>query len=77
MTLEEAQAIGRIASTADGGCSVCVESLAERLQKQFPQFEWTYPGAEWFDKSEEDIEFYGEDYEGWKYTGIDVSEPTQ
>ncbi len=42
MTLDEAKAVAAIASTADGGCSTCVEMLMEKLQAQFPAFEWTY-----------------------------------
>lgn len=60
MTLDEAKAVGRIASTADGGCSTCVRSLTEMLAAQFPQFTWTYPGERWKDE------------EGWSYDGIDV-----
>lgn len=40
MTLEEATAIGMIAGTADGGCSVCVRNLIDRLNAAFPAFQW-------------------------------------
>lgn len=42
MTLEEAQKIASIASTADSGCSVCVGSLCDALQEAFPEFNWKY-----------------------------------
>lgn len=31
MTIEEAQIIGRIIGTADGGCSTCIAALANRF----------------------------------------------
>lgn len=73
MTLDEAREVGRIASTADGGCSTCVQGLAEMLQKSFPQFTWAYPGADWILKEPWHEEM---GYEGDRYVGIDVSEPT-
>jgi hypothetical protein len=38
MTLEEAQKVINIMATADGGCSVCVGSLFEMFQSEFPEF---------------------------------------
>lgn len=41
MTIDEARKIAKICETADGGCSVCVESLRVLLQNNFPQFTWS------------------------------------
>jgi len=38
MTLEEAKKVVDIMATADGGCSVCVGSLFEMFQSEFPEF---------------------------------------
>lgn len=38
MTLEEAQRVINIMATADGGCSVCVGSLFDMFQSEFPDF---------------------------------------
>jgi hypothetical protein len=43
MTIGEARKVAAIASTADGGCHVCVGGLCDRLAEAFPQFLWTYP----------------------------------
>lgn len=40
MTLAEANKVLDICATADGGCSVCVTDLLEKLAEAFPQFEW-------------------------------------
>lgn len=45
MTLEEAQKVADTCSTADGGCSNCVRSLANYLQEDFPEFQWTMVGS--------------------------------
>lgn len=42
LTLEEAKKIGRIVSSADGGCPVCIQYLLETLNRDFPQFSWLY-----------------------------------
>ena len=41
MTIEEAKKIAATCSTADGGCSYCIDSLREFLQNDFPEFLWT------------------------------------
>jgi len=38
MTLEEAQRVINIMATTDGGCSVCVGSLFDMFQSEFPDF---------------------------------------
>ena len=38
MTLDEAQKLADIISTADGGCSDCVGDLIKRLNDSFPTF---------------------------------------
>jgi hypothetical protein len=40
MTEEESRIIAHVLSTADGRCPVCVGNLAERMQEQFPSFDW-------------------------------------
>lgn len=42
MTLDEAQVVAAIASTADNGCETCVNRLRDQLQDAFPAFIWTY-----------------------------------
>jgi hypothetical protein len=42
MTLEEAEKIAKIASTADGGCGQCCTSLADQLNEAFPEYEWVW-----------------------------------
>ena len=46
MTIDEARKVAAIAETADGGCCVCVRSLAEELQETFPEFTWTFEEEE-------------------------------
>ena len=49
MTLEEAQKIADIISTADDGCHSCVSNLAEHLTEEFPGFAWIVPPPdEWY-----------------------------
>lgn len=45
MNIAEAAEIARIISWADGGCSVCVGSLVDRLNAAFADFEWSVPGG--------------------------------
>jgi hypothetical protein len=40
MTPEEARKIALIVSTADGGCSICVNDLFKILQDVFPEHDW-------------------------------------
>lgn len=40
MSEEEAEVVADIISTADGGCIVCVRSLAIQMKERFPQFDW-------------------------------------
>lgn len=40
MTLDEAKLVAKVCATADGGCSVCVGNLAEKLNIVFPEFVW-------------------------------------
>lgn len=40
MTQEEADKLGLLIGTADGGCSVCVRNMAERAEKAFT--DWTF-----------------------------------
>jgi hypothetical protein len=40
VTLEEAQIIAGIFSTADSGCEFCAGELADQAQEYFPQFNW-------------------------------------
>lgn len=53
MTLDEAQTVLKILSTADSGCSVCVSGLADRFRRAFPEFavELEASGT-WFDPFE-------------------------
>jgi hypothetical protein len=46
MTLEEAQQIGKIVATADGGCDGCARDLVKQLNEAFPSFEWEL--TEWY-----------------------------
>lgn len=55
MTLDEAQAIGRIIAHADTGCEVCVSRLCEALNEQFPAFTWTYDETQTFDPGPEPL----------------------
>lgn len=61
MTLEEARKVAAICMTADGGCTVCVSSLARQLQERFPEFTWTYdenaPMVEVFDADDTEMEW--------------------
>lgn len=41
MTLDEARRVAKIIGTADGGCSVCVGNLVDKMNSEFPEFEWT------------------------------------
>ena len=40
MTPQEAEAVAAIIQHADGGCCNCVEALARRAARAFPQFVW-------------------------------------
>lgn len=40
MDNKEANIVAKIASTADGGCTVCIFALASLLKDQFPTFDW-------------------------------------
>lgn len=42
VNLVEAKKLARVASTADGGCSSCVNGIIGELNKEFPAFEWSY-----------------------------------
>lgn len=42
MTLEEAKKVAAVCGRCDSGCSVCVRDLCELLQKEFPEFVWTF-----------------------------------
>jgi hypothetical protein len=54
MTLDEAQAIGMIAGTADNGCDTCVGKLVKRLNERFPAFVWTMTADEQYEPSDYD-----------------------
>jgi hypothetical protein len=75
LTLEEAKIIARIAGTADSGCTTCVRGLAKRLQKEFPQFNWTAHKQSAFEYMDEDGNILGPD-DDWDhcetYVPIDV-----
>ena len=51
MTLEEAESVARLISTADHGCSTCIWDLVERANRMFPevQFEMARDGEFWED----------------------------
>ena len=42
MTLEEAQKVADVATTADGYCSHCQAEMVEVLNDTFPEFIWRY-----------------------------------
>lgn len=46
MTLDEAQRVGRIVATADGGCPYCACELLGHLAAEFPEFVWSYEDEE-------------------------------
>jgi hypothetical protein len=45
MTLDEARKVAAAASTADGGCYVCVDGIREILAESFPEFRWKLEDA--------------------------------
>jgi hypothetical protein len=47
MTLEEAEKIAKIISTADGGCSNCVIEMTEEWNKVFPEYKMTCTKEVW------------------------------
>lgn len=49
MKLGEAQAIGVIIATADGGCISCAQDLADQLNAAFPEYVWE-PDKDWDSK---------------------------
>ena len=55
MTAEEAAQVAEIIGTADGGCHVCVGSLADQLIESFPEHTevWrTKSGLSWYEDDE-------------------------
>lgn len=42
MTLNEAELVAEVCSTADFNCEFCVRRITKELQTKFPQFEWVY-----------------------------------
>lgn len=64
MTLDEAEKIGRIIGTADGGCDTCISLLADQMNEAFPEFWWEVTDEEIRVQSQisddpEDTEFIG------------------
>jgi hypothetical protein len=48
MTLDEATAIFKIMSSADGACETCALDLFDQFTEIFPQFKYQVEGG-WFD----------------------------
>lgn len=40
MTLEEAQAVGKVIELADNNCPICISDQLEALTSSFPEFTW-------------------------------------
>lgn len=75
MTKKEAQLIGYILGTADGGCDTCANELAKKMAIVFPNYDWKGYVDEYFEmcKKTTDV-IYSENWNGedWRYGSIDI-----